>query len=72
MGDGSQVRNCTLWDVSDAGVRIAVDGPSDVPEEFSLILSLDGDLRRRCRVIWRTEQELGACYVAAQDWKWTA
>ncbi len=70
--DGSEARHCTLWDTSEAGARITIASPSDVPQEFSLVLSSDGKTRRRCRVIWRSDEQLGACYVAAADWNWTA
>jgi hypothetical protein len=72
LGDGAQARTCRLWDVSDAGARITVDQPNDVPAEFSLIISLDGTLRRRCRVIWRSDEQIGACYVTTPGWDWTS
>jgi hypothetical protein len=43
-----------------------------VPAEFSLIISLDGTLRRRCRVIWRSDEQIGACYVTTPEWDWTS
>src|SRR5262249_8335163 len=54
-----------LWDISDAGVRINVDSPLRVPFEFFLVLSKDGKTRRKCRVVWRSEDQLGARYLAA-------
>jgi hypothetical protein len=69
--DGSKLRDCSLWDVSEAGVRITIASPADVPREFCLVLSEDGTQRRRCRVIWRSHDQIGACYVAAPDWNWT-
>jgi hypothetical protein len=68
-GDGSQRRDCTLWDISEAGVRITIDRPVEVPSEFSLVM---GAIRRRCMVIWRSDQQIGARYVTAPDWSWTA
>jgi hypothetical protein len=62
-GDGSQLQKCTLWDASDAGVRLTVDTPNRVPFEFCLVLSKDGKLRRRCRVRWRSADQIGACFV---------
>jgi hypothetical protein len=72
VGDGSPVRACTLWDVSDAGARISIENPTDVPREFTLVLSADGSIRRRCRVIWASDEQLGARYLTAPDWSWTA
>jgi hypothetical protein len=70
--DGSPIRDCTLWDVSEAGVRITVAAPSEIPQEFCLVLSDDRATRRRCRVIWRSDEQIGACYLGAPDWSWTA
>jgi len=70
--DGSQVRDCTLWDVSEAGARIVIGSPAEVPQEFSLVFSSDGSIRRRCQVIWRSDQQIGARYLTAPDWNWTA
>ncbi len=72
LGDGSQVRSCTLWDVSEAGARISVEAPADVPREFFLVLSADGTVRRRCRVIWRSDEQIGARYLTAPGWDWTS
>jgi len=70
--DGSQTRDCTLWDVSEAGVRITIASPSEVPTEFCLILSEQPANRRRCRIIWRSDDQIGACYLTVPNWNWTA
>jgi hypothetical protein len=63
--NGTPLMDCTVWDVSDEGVRITIDEPRSVPQEFFLVLSKDGKLRRRCRVIWRSAEQVGACYLTA-------
>jgi hypothetical protein len=60
--------DCILWDVSEAGVRITIDTPRSVPQEFFLVLSKDGKVRRRCRVVWRSAEQLGACFLSAPTW----
>jgi hypothetical protein len=64
-GDGSGVRDCSLWDVSEAGVRITIDAPGEVPREFLLLLSSDGVDSRQCQVIWRSDRQIGARYLGA-------
>jgi hypothetical protein len=64
-GDGSQRQECTLWDISDAGVRLNIETPRNVPFEFSLVLSKDGKISRRCRVVWRSDDQIGARFLAA-------
>lgn len=52
---------CQMSDVSEAGARIAVLYPKSAPQEFLLLLSTD--LLRWCRVIWRSEQEIGVSFI---------
>jgi hypothetical protein len=68
VNNGSAPLDCILWDVSEAGVRITIDTPRSVPQEFDLVLSKDGKVRRRCRVVWRSAEQLGACFLSAPSW----
>jgi hypothetical protein len=62
-GDGSPAIECTLCDASQEGALLAVAEPSGVPDEFILALSSDGAARRRCRVAWRTEDQVGVEFL---------
>jgi PilZ domain len=62
--DGARRLECRLWDISDDGVRFTIDAPSGVPYEFFLVLSKDGKERRQCRVMWRSDEQVGARFVA--------
>lgn len=55
--------NCTLVDISEGGARIEVAAPHRLPEEFSLILTEDAGHVRRCRIIWRADNEIGISYL---------
>jgi PilZ domain len=63
FGDGLPARECTLCDASQEGAQLVVAEPNSLPEEFILALSSDGAARRRCRVIWRTENQIGVEFV---------
>jgi hypothetical protein len=63
VGDGSQRRECTVLDVSDGGARIMVSSPGRLPKEFWLVFTTDGTRRRRCRMIWRSEGQIGVKYL---------
>jgi hypothetical protein len=63
LGDGSPVRVCTLCDASEEGAQLAVADPQGVPDTFILALSADGAARRHCRVVWRTEMQIGVEFV---------
>jgi hypothetical protein len=50
---GEQVRECTVWDESDTGMRLVVNWPEEVPDTFYVYTQLDSASRRHCRVVWR-------------------
>jgi len=57
--DGSALIRCELCDASEVGAQLHVNDPNGVPEEFTLLLGYDGTARRRCKVKWRTDCEIG-------------
>ena len=63
LGDGASALECTLCDASQQGAQLAVANPATLPNEFILALSSDGAARRRCRVIWRTENSVGVEFL---------
>ena len=64
---GALARDCLVADVSDGGVRLSAEGV-EVPEEFVLLLEGAGATGRKCRVVWRLGDEIGAEFVdAAED-----
>lgn len=64
FGDHLQQRACTIIDMSTGGARIAVASPSDLPEEFLLILAFSGgNITRRVRIVWCANGEIGVRYI---------
>lgn len=59
---GFSVRACTLVDLSDSGIKIVIDSPHTVSEQFSLLLTREGRARK-CRVKWRRGSQIGAMFV---------
>lgn len=57
---------CQVSDISESGVRLSVQSGEDIPAEFMLLLSARGTVQRRCRIAWRTADELGAEFTARQ------
>jgi PilZ domain-containing protein len=55
--------DCTVLDVSDGGARILVSARTRVAKEFWLVFSRDGTRRRRCRIVWRSEDQIGLRYA---------
>ena len=60
---GEQVRQCTVWDESDTGMRLVVDVPDEIPDTFYLYPTLDFASRRHCRVVWRSEKQIGVAFL---------
>ena len=52
-----------LSDLSATGARIGVPAPDRLPLKFALLFP-DGT-RRRCRLIWRSEQRIGIEFASA-------
>ena len=53
---------CTVWDLSQAGVRLVIHDPADVPVEFELIVPSEG-ARAKVRLIWTTGIQYGAVFI---------
>jgi hypothetical protein len=50
--------SCTVRNLSETGAALDVPYAVPVPSDFGLIMDA-GQVRRRCRVIWRKENRLG-------------
>lgn len=51
---------CVIWDMSAGGARLAIAAPiADLPHQFTLILSTDGNQRRHCEVVWADSRYVG-------------
>jgi hypothetical protein len=65
--DGSFSFPCLMEDISAGGVRLWVDisAPQVDLTEFNLLLSASGQVRRRCRMLWRSDSNIGALFIQA-------
>jgi hypothetical protein len=50
---------CVIWDKSEGGTRVAVANPQSIPNEITLLLKRDATYGTRCRVVWRTDDQIG-------------
>jgi len=64
-GEGAHIP-CVLWDLSAGGARLAAPHTGELPPAFKLLLSRDGSSQRLCRVVWRSDKQLGVQFI--QDW----
>jgi len=65
LNGGFAVRPCTVLDISNTGVRLAVTGPPQtIPNTFTLRMSRNNsDMGRAVRVKWRRGSEIGVMFV---------
>jgi len=63
LGKGTVTLPCTVIDVSEDGARIELASPAGLPNDFYLLLAEDGSRRRRCRIAWRSEVQIGVNYI---------
>ncbi|CAN5342252.1 PilZ domain-containing protein [soil metagenome] len=63
--DGAWQRECNMFDVSQSGVLLRVDGSVTGIElrEFFLVLSSVGTAHRRCALAWIDGDHLGASFI---------
>ena len=62
VGAGAMPREVRVTNISDGGVRILAEGV-DVPRNFTLYILGAKSPPRKCRVVWRLGNELGAEFV---------
>jgi hypothetical protein len=60
---GEQLQECIVLDESKKGARLAVNGPSEIPDNFYIYMTLESTSRRLCRVAWRSDKEIGIEYL---------
>jgi hypothetical protein len=61
--DGVPAESCWILDISASGARLQVNSAETTPDQFSLILSHDGRLRRQCLVVWRSNKTIGVQFL---------
>lgn len=54
--------SCLIVDMSVTGARISAPDTA-LPNDFTLLLSREGPVRRNCRVIWRSNFTVGVQFV---------
>ncbi len=64
FGEQRPTVKCVIWDISQGGARLAVAAPlRELPREFTLNLSADGNIRRNCEVVWMDRRFVGVKFT---------
>ena len=67
--DGSVLGTCQMTDISGFGARLKVGKSEGLPNEFILLLSHNGQLRRQCTVAWREGTVIGVKFLSSSSTK---
>jgi hypothetical protein len=54
---------CMVADISEIGAKIVVKLNMEIPQEFDLLLTPDGAVRRRCVVVWQSSDAIGLTFI---------
>jgi hypothetical protein len=63
IGADVAVHPCTMLDISLHGCRLRVEPGDSIPDQFTVLLTHSGTVRRPCKVIWRKDDLLGVEFV---------
>jgi hypothetical protein len=63
-----KVTDCVLLDISKGGARLGIENlPAILPPRFTLLLTRNGAVQRKCRVAWRSGSTIGIQFVGASS-----
>ena len=57
---------CRVVDLSRKGIRITADGLA-LPDTFTVILKLNWNMRRQCKVVWRKGYVVAVQFTGQED-----
>ena len=60
---GAAPVECAIDNVSNTGAALMLKDGSGVPDEFVLLLTSKGEVRRRCEVVWRLPSKIGVRFL---------
>jgi hypothetical protein len=58
---------CFVENLSASGAKLRLNIPDDVPDQFTLLLSRDGKISRNCRIVWRSDREIGVQFLPPEN-----
>ena len=61
--DGQQIGRCQIRDVSDGGAMLMLSNTEELPRQFVLALSRNGQVRRHCQTVWQSMNHAGVRFT---------
>jgi hypothetical protein len=62
-GKSKRLIHCVVRELSDTGAKIILSDDARLPDEFAIVLTADGRVRRPCRILWRKATELAVRFL---------
>jgi len=62
--DGWPLGECRMKDISQSGAMLEHEISDEMPVQFFLSFSRNGQVRRRCQIVWQKEKQVGVRFVA--------
>jgi hypothetical protein len=54
--------DCIIRNMSDTGASLEVEGPTGIPDDFTLLIRPE-IIKRSCHVVWRTDRRIGVRFL---------
>jgi hypothetical protein len=61
--DGQPIGSCQVRDISDGGAMLVLSNAEELPRQFVLALSRNGQVRRHCQIVWHTTSHAGVRFT---------
>ena len=63
--DGQPIGPCDVENVSVGGAMVGYACATELPAQFVLSLSRNGQVRRHCQIAWRAKDRVGVRFIAS-------
>ena len=59
FGEGAPSHACVIIDMSETGAQLEIPSEAELPPEFWLLVGGNANVRRQCRIVWRSGNRMG-------------
>ena len=63
---GQPLLHCRIREISDRDAKEEASAPSEIRDEFVMLLTADGRVTRRCHVVQRSDKELDVKFISGE------
>jgi hypothetical protein len=70
MDENGTTQSCLISDISESGARLITKEAGELPDQFILLLSSTGEVRRTCSLVWREGKVTGVRFAEPSSDAW--